>query len=190
MAAALSARLGPAVSIVVHPVASRGPLAAVWRRLDMDGWSARGLAEQRRNELAAAAFLSELLSVVLAGVLERVDLNAVVARVDLNAVVAGVDLNRVVERLDLDAIVARVDIDAVLRRVDLAAVTEQVIDEVDVGRVIRESSSAMTSETVDTLRVQGMQVDQVLSRIVDRVLLRKGERQTGLGQAPTGEVDP
>jgi hypothetical protein len=58
-------------------------------------------------------------------------------------------------------------------------VTEQVLDEVDVGRVVRESRSTMASETVDALRVQGMQADRLLSRLVDRVLARRGERQTG-----------
>jgi hypothetical protein len=37
----------------------------------------------------------------------------------------------------------------------------------------------MASETVDALRVQGMRVDGLVSRVVDRILLRQGERQTG-----------
>jgi hypothetical protein len=72
-----------------------------------------------------------------------------------------------------------VDVDAVLARVDLPALTEQVIDEVDLGEIIRESSSTMASETVDALRVQGMRVDGLVSRVVDRILLREEPRQTG-----------
>jgi hypothetical protein len=64
-------------------------------------------------------------------------------------------------------------------RVDIPGLTEQVIDEVDLGEIIRESSSTMASETVDALRVQGMRVDGLVSRIVDRILLREGQRQTG-----------
>jgi hypothetical protein len=71
-----------------------------------------------------------------------------------------------------------VDLDAVLARIDLPGLTEQVIDEVDLGEIIRESSSTMASETVDALRVQGMRVDGLVSRIVDRILLRDGQRQT------------
>ena len=71
------------------------------------------------------------------------------------------------------------DIDAILARVDLPALTEQVIDEVDLGEIIRESSSTMASETVDALRVQGMHIDGLVSRLVDRVLLRESQRQTG-----------
>ena len=37
----------------------------------------------------------------------------------------------------------------------------------------------MASETVDALRVRGMHVDGLVSRIVDRILLREEQRQTG-----------
>jgi hypothetical protein len=177
VAVALGGALGPPLSTVVHPVVAHGPVAALWRRLDLERWNQRGLDEQRRNQLAAAAFARAVLGGVVAVVLEEVDLDQIVDRLDMD---------RIVERLDMDAIVARVDVDAILDRVDLAAVTERVMDEVDVGEIIRESSSTMASETADALRVQGMQADQVLSRLVDRVLRRKGERQTGFGPAPTG----
>jgi hypothetical protein len=196
--AALGARLAPPVRIVARPAVAvgRGPLAAVWRRLDLDGWAARGLAEQRRNRLAAEMTARALVAATVAAVLEQVDLDAVVARVDLDtivdrldldAVVARVDLNAIVERLDLDrlagridldAIAARIDVGAVVARVDLGGLTEQVMDEVDIGELIRESSGTMATETVDALRVQGMRADHLLSRVVDRILLRKGERHT------------
>jgi hypothetical protein len=44
----------------------------------------------------------------------------------------------------------------------------------------------MASETADALRVQGMQADRALSRLMDRILQRKGERQTAFGPAPPG----
>jgi hypothetical protein len=153
----------PAVAV------ARAPLVAVWRRLDLDGWAARGLAEQRRNRQLAAATARDLVGAIAAAVLDQVDVDTVVARVDLD---------RIVDRLDLDAIAARIDVDAVVARVDLAGLTEQVMDEVDLGEIIRESSGTMATETVDALRVQGMRADRLLSRIVDRVLQRKDERDT------------
>jgi hypothetical protein len=196
--AALGARLSPPLRVVARPAAAvaRRPLLAVWRRLDLDGWAARGLAEQRRNRLAAAVTARALVAAIAAAVLEEVDLDAVVGRVDLDrvvdrldldAVVARVDLDAIVDRLDLDriagridvdAIAARIDVDAVVARVDLAGLTEQVMDEVDLGEVIRESSGTMATETVDALRVQGMRADRVLSRVVDRILQRRDERRT------------
>jgi hypothetical protein len=168
-ASALGARVPPPVRVVARPAvaAARAPLVAVWRRLDLDGWAARGLAEQRRNRQAAAATARHLVGAIAAAVLDEVDVDAVVARVDLD---------RIVDRLDLDAIAARIDVDAVVARVDLAGLTEQVMDEVDLGEIIRESSGTMATETVDALRVQGMRADHLLSRVVDRVLLRKDER--------------
>jgi hypothetical protein len=187
--AALGARLAPPVRIVARPAVAvgRGPLAALWRRLDLDGWAERGLAEQRRNRLAAAMTARALVAATVAAVLEQVDLDTIVDRLDLDAVVARVDLNAIVERLDLDriagridldAIAARIDVGAVVARVDLGGLTEQVMDEVDIGELIRESSGTMATETVDALRVQGMRADHLLSRVVDRILLRKGERHT------------
>jgi hypothetical protein len=120
-------------------------------------------------------------------VLEQVDLNAVVARVDLDRIVEHLDLDAIVDRLDLDriagrididAIAARIDLNAVVARIDLAGLTEQVMDEVDIGELIRESSGTMATETVDALRVQGMRADGLLSRVVDRIMQRKGERRT------------
>jgi hypothetical protein len=173
-AVALGARLAPPLSAAARPAAALAgrPLAVAWRRLDLDGWAARGLAEQRRNQQAAAEAASQLVGAIVAAVLDEVDLDGVVARVDLDAIAA---------RIDLDAIAARIDLNAIVSRLDLAGLTEQVIDEVDLGELIRESSGTMASETVDALRVQGMRADHLLSRLVDRVLLRKEERHTGPG---------
>jgi hypothetical protein len=112
----------------------------------LDGWAARGLAEQRRAQAAAVAAVRGLIAALAAAVLDEIDLDEVVARVDLD---------RIIDRVDLDAVVARVDIEAIVARVDLPGLTEQVIEEVDLGEIIRESSSTMASETVDALRGAG-----------------------------------
>jgi hypothetical protein len=170
-AAAVGGRIPRPLRAMTRPAVAvaRAPLVAAWRRLDLDGWAARGLAEQRRNQQAAAeaarALLRELTAVVL----------------------AEVDLDRITERIDVDAIVARVDVGAIVSRVDLPGLTEQVMDEVDVGEIIRESSGTMAAESVDALRDQGMRADHLVNRIVDRVLRRKDERRTDLaGAEPAG----
>jgi hypothetical protein len=198
-ASAVVTRFGSPLRILARPAVgfARGSVAVARHHLDLDGWAARGLAEQRRAQDVAARAARALIAALVAAVVDEIDLDQVVARVDLNQVVARVDLNQIAARIDLDeivdrvdvdaiaaridldAIVARLDIDAILARVDLPALTEQVIDEVDLGEIIRESSSTMASETVDALRVQGMRVDGLVSRIVDRILLREGQRQTG-----------
>jgi len=191
----LRALARPAVAL------ARGSVAVARHHLDLDGWVARGLAEQRRAQAVAvnagralvAAVLDEIdldqvvARVDIGRVVDRVDPNQVAARIDLDEIVARVDVDAVAARIDLDAIVSRVDIDAIVARVDLPALTEGVIDEVDLGEIIRESSSTMATETVDALRVQGMRVDGLVSRVVDRILLRQGERQTG---PPLDELRP
>jgi hypothetical protein len=224
--ATVAGRVGWPLRALARPAVAvtRGSVAVARHHLDLDGWAARGLAEQRRAREAAARALRALIAALVAVVLDEIDLDEVVARVDLDQVVARIDLDRIVGRIDLnqiagridlnqiagridldeivdrvdvdaiakridldaivqrinlDGIVARVDIDAILSRVDLPGLTEQVIDEVDLGEIIRESSSTMASETVDALRVQGMRVDGLVSRIVDRILQREGQRETG-----------
>lgn len=198
-AAAVATRVGSPLRILARPALAlaQGSMAVARHHLDLDRWAARGLAEQQRAREAAARAIRGVIAALAAAVLDEVDLDQVVARVDLDRIldrvdpneiaaridldelVDSVDIDAIAKRIDLDAVVARVDIDAILARVDLPALTEEVIDEVDLGEIIRESSSTMATETVDALRVQGMRVDGLVSRVIDRLLLREGQRQTG-----------
>ena len=216
-AGAVAGRFAGPLRVLTRPAAAfaRGSVAVARHHLDLDGWAARGLAEQRRAQAAAVKGVRTLIAALVTAVLdeinldevvarvdidrivhridlnqiaaridlgaivERIDVGAIVERVDVGAIVERVDLDAIASRIDLDAIVARVDLDAIVSRIDLAGLTEQVMDEVDLGEIIRESSSTMASETVDALRVQGMRVDGLVSRIADRILFRQGERQTG-----------
>jgi hypothetical protein len=78
-------------------------------------------------------------------------------------VIAQLDFVRIVEQVPVDDIAAAIDIEAIVRRIDL-------------GGVIRESTASITMETVDAVRTQGIALDGWASRVVDRVLLRKGPR--------------
>jgi hypothetical protein len=180
-AIAVAARLGSPLGVLARPAVAfaRGSVAVARHHLGLDGWAARGVAERRRAQEAAARTARALISRLAAAVLDEIDLDDVVARVDLDRVVEGIDVDAIAARIDLDAVVARVDVDAIVARVDLPGLTEQVIDEIDLAEIIRESSSTMASETVDALRVQGMRADGLVSRLVDRILLRDGQRQTG-----------
>jgi hypothetical protein len=215
-AGAVAGRLGWPLRVLARPAVAvaRGSVAVAGHHFNLDGWAALGLAEQRRAQAVAVKAARALIAALVTAVLDEIDLDQVVARVDLeriaarvdpNQIAARVDLDAIVERVDVDAVAARIDVDAIARRIDVDAVvgrvdldaivaridvpglTEQVIDEVDLGEIIRESSSTMASETVDALRVQGMRVDGLVSRIVDRMLLRDGQRQT---DASDGQAQP
>ena len=149
-AVAAQRRAAAAVAATTRLAPIRGGLNAVQQRLD--DLARRGLAEQHHNRQAARDFVDVLVTELTGSVLDRIDLDAVIARVDLDQLMQG---------LDLDQVVARVDIDAIVSRLDLAA-------------VIRESTSTMTDQTVQELRIQGMQADHALGRAFDRLLRRPG----------------
>ena len=113
------------------------------------------------------------------GVVARADLQRVVDRLDLDAIVARVNLDRVVERVDLDTVVARVDLDravgrvnldAIVGRLDLIGLAYYVVDGIDLPGIIRQSSGSMASEVVRGVRLQGMEADEAVGRLVGRLL--------------------
>jgi hypothetical protein len=132
----------------------------------------------------------------LDAVAARIDVGGIVERVDLDAIVARVDLQRVVDRIDLDAVAGRIDVEAIVRRLDLAAIARDVLDQLDLGQIarevvdeidlpqiVRESTGTMANETVEGIRAQGMNADRAVSRLVDRLLGRDGDRDEPEGGA-------
>ena len=117
----------------------------------------------------------------------RVDLDAVIGRLDLDRIVRErVDLDGIVSTVDIDAVAARIDIDAVISRIDLVGLAEDVIAEVDLPEIIRESTGSMASETVRGVRMQGISADEAVGRAVDRFRLVRSRRRQPL---PPEEVD-
>ncbi|HEY7762438.1 MAG TPA: hypothetical protein VIC52_05435 [Actinomycetota bacterium] len=118
----------------------------------------------------------------LDAVVERIDVDAIVDRIDLDrlarefpveAVVDRVDVNRAADRIDIDRVISRTDLTSIVNRLDLGAIAQEVIEDVDLPGVIRESSGALAGETVRTARIQGMHADRLVARIVDTVLRRE-----------------
>ena len=111
-------------------------------------------------------------------VAERLDVEPVIARVDVDAIAARIDVEAVLDRLDLTATVLdRVDmravVDGVLQQVDVAGLVEEVLDEIDLPEIIRESTGTMASDTVRSVRLQGVNADEAVTRVIDRLLLRR-----------------
>jgi len=141
-------------------VAERVNVGAIVERVDLD-------------TVVASVDLNAIIERVdVDRVLDRVDLPAIVDRLPLDHVIARIDLDDIVARVDLDAVASRLDVGAVVRRLDLAAIAQEVVDELDLPEIIRESMGSMTTETVGGIRVQSMNADRAISRLVDRVLQR------------------
>jgi hypothetical protein len=89
-----------------------------------------------------------------------------------------VTVGMVLDRVDVtgiaDELLSRVDLNALLlRHVDVAALAQAVIDGVDLPQIVRQASGSLTSETVESIRVQGIDADRAVARLVDRLLLRR-----------------
>ena len=156
-----------------------------WLHDRLAGADEQGQRERDEAELAATSFADVLVPALVDAVVDHLDLTALVAdRVDLDAVVDRVDLERAIDRisideiaakLDVDAVAARLDIQAIVDRMDVVGIAQGVIDELDIPELIRESTGAMSAETIDTIRLRGMDADRFVTRLVDRVLSRKGD---------------
>jgi hypothetical protein len=124
-------------------------------------------------------------------VLDRVDVAEVVDRVDVDAVASKLDVERVLDRMDLTELaLKRLDWDvliaAVLAHVDLEAIALEVIESVDLPEIIRESSGALTSDTVRSARIRGAAADQALSRVRDRFRARHNGAGVPASEPPVG----
>lgn len=98
-------------------------------------------------------------------------LDAVFKRVDLTALVIDkVSIPKIVDSIDLNDLAARIDIEAIIARIDLSAIAKQVIDEIDLGGIIRDSSGALASETVVGVRLQSASADDAVERVIGRFL--------------------
>ena len=111
--------------------------------------------------------LDVLVPVLLGEVLRHARLTDLVLR--------NVDLDRVAAAIDLDAAAARIDIEAIIARIDLIGLAGEIIDGVDLPEIIRESTGSMASDTVRSVRMQGIVADEAVGRAVDRLLARRRE---------------
>ena len=103
---------------------------------------------------------------MVASALERLDLTTIVVdQVDLGAVISAA-----LEKVDLTAVV--------MQQVDLLGVAEYVVEGIDLPEIIRDSTGSVASEAVVGLRLQGVDADVVVGRVVDRMLRRRGQRRT------------
>ena len=164
---AASRFVGALVPQVVDGVLNQLDLTAlIAQRLDVDA-------------LAAAVDLNAVLDRIdIALIIDRIDVDAIVSKVDFDAVVSRIDLNQVAARIDIDEVASRIDLDQIISRVDLAGIASRVIEEIDLPEIIRESSGAVASETVRSVRMQGIGADRAIDSFVDRALRRRDGRDT------------
>jgi hypothetical protein len=166
---------GLIATVDIAEIIDRVDINAVVQQLDID-------AIVDRVDIDAIVQRVDLDAIVkqvdIDAIVQRVDLDAIVARVDLNAIADRIDLDRVVARIDIDAAVARVDLNAIVDRLDVVGLAEEVINEIDLPEIIRDSTGSMASQVVRDARMQSIDADEAISRVVDRLLRRRRKRSS------------
>ncbi len=136
------------------------------------------------NALAAQLDIDEVASRIdIGAIVDRVDIMGIVGDLDLDRIVDSVDLNRQINRVDLNAVaerinpdplVARANLEAVIARIDLIALADSIIDGIDLPKIIRQSTSSISSEAVRGVRSQSMNADDAVAGFMGR-LFGKGD---------------
>lgn len=175
------------VAEVILPLIDLTPLVnGVLGRLDLNV-----VVDQVIDELDVGDVLDRALG--------EVDLTEVVVQqVDLGQVVDealdDLDLTQVVlTRVDLAAVVyavlAQLDLTAIVQdNVDLATIAEQVMDDIDLPGIIQESTGSVASEAVQSARMSSVHADDSISRVADRLLLRRRGRGVKTDAALDAEI--
>ncbi len=147
----------------------------------MTRWAERGDAELERRQAVVTDFVAGALPALVDAVFERVDFTALAVRLPVAEIVAALDVNAILEVVDVNTILRHVDVDALLARIDLGPIVAEVLTEVDVGGIVRESTGSITNDAVDGARLTAMRLDGFVARIADRILLRgTDDRNAGL----------
>jgi hypothetical protein len=67
-----------------------------------------------------------------------------------------------------------------MQRVDIAPMADEIISEVDIGAIVRQSTGSITGDAVDGGRLTAMRIDGFVDKVVDKILLRRRARQLAI----------
>jgi hypothetical protein len=149
--------------------------------------TALALTEATARSIAGAV-LDRVVPPLVDAIVSRVDLtDIVISQVDLRRVVesalAELDLTQIVlDQVDVNRIVDAADINAVVDRVPMVQIADYVIEEIDLPQIIRESTGGIAMDAFTSTRFSAIRTDDVLSRIVDTLLLRRRPRDLEVDQ--------
>jgi hypothetical protein len=94
----------------------------------------------------------------------------------LQFVVDLLPIEAILDRVDVDGIVRRVDVDALVQRVDLPRIVTEVLENIELGDLIADSTTSIATDARDAVRVQAIRADTGLAGVVDRLLRRRKPR--------------
>ena len=151
-------------AVILAPVpGSRAgnPLAAVVDITASATVALFGVAVQSINATVSTVAHSELVNSVLDRVIPFA-VDSVLDRMNLTDIV--------IDRVDIDEVVAKANLVEIIDRLPLIDLANYIIAEIDLPTIIRESTGGMATEVINTTRMQAIDSDAVLERVVDRSL--------------------
>ena len=162
-------------TVDIAAVVDRMDIDSIVRQVDVDGM----LRQVDIDAIVSKVDIDAIIRQVdIDAIARQVDIDAIVSQVDIDAIAKRIDVDAIVERVDIDAIVSRIDIDAIMERLDLVALAEEVVNGIDLPEIIRESTGSMASDVVRDARMQGIDADVAIARVVDRIIRRRRTRTT------------
>ncbi len=173
-----------ASAVDVEAIVDRVDIAAIVERVNIDAIVRNMDIDAIASQLDIDAIVSRVdidaivSKVDIDAIVSQLDIDAIVSRVDIDAIAKRIDLDAIVARIDIDAIVSRVDVDAIVQRLDLVGLAEEVVNGIDLPEIIRESTGSMASEVVRDVRMQSIDADVAIARLVDRIIRRRRTRRT------------
>jgi hypothetical protein len=96
----------------------------------------------------------------------------------LGELFAMIPVNEIINRVDIETLVTRVDVNVFLDQVDIPALVAQVVSGLELGDLIRDSTTSVAAEARDVVRVHAAAGDRALAGRIDR-LLRRGALDRG-----------
>ena len=172
-------------TVDIAAVVDRMDIDSIVRQVDVDGM----LRQVDIDAIVSKVDIDAIIRQVdIDAIARQVDIDAIVSQVDIDAIAKRIDVDAIVERVDIDAIVSRIDIDAIMERLDLVALAEEVVNGIDLPEIIRESTGSMASDVVRDARMQGIDADVAIARVVDRIIRRRRTRSTDAPGEPESAI--
>jgi hypothetical protein len=172
-------------TVDIAAVVDRMDIDAIVRQVDVDGM----LRQVDIDAIVSKVDIDAIIRQVdIDAIARQVDVDAIVSQVDIDAIAKRIDVDAIVERVDIDAIVSRIDVDAIVDRLDLVALAEEVVNGIDLPEIIRESTGSMASDVVRDARMQTIDADVAIARIIDRIIRRRHVRRTDAPGEPESAI--
>jgi hypothetical protein len=163
------------------------PLHNEWKETAHDARAAAGEfgASLEKQIIHAALQSMDITDIVR----ERVDLDSLVDEINVERIAARIDPNELAARIDVDRIAARLDLDAVIARVDLPRLVQEVLDDIDLPDLIRESTGTLTADAIEEVRYVSVSADRTIARAVDRFIRRHRRHLDAPGEPTSLSTD-